>query len=250
MNGLTDAQNDMEKMDIIGNALTDYTLGNKEETLVVFSNLTDTDIIPVKHFFREWDEMPGIEQEALKLCRGNILDVGAAAGCHSLELQKRNKDAMAIDVSKGAVEVMKKRGIRHVRESDFFRITGQKFDTLLLLMNGIGICGTLDRLDEFFEQCKNLLNPGGQVLLDSSDILFMFEEEDGSVNINLNSNYYGEVEYRFAYKSETGPWFNWLFIDFDLLQEKAAQRGFNCEMVFEGPHYDYLARLTRNDQNL
>jgi SAM-dependent methyltransferase len=250
VNELTGLHNKTEDTDIFGKALIDYGLGYQGENLLVYSDLTDTDIIPVKHFFRQWSEMPEIEQEALKLCSGKILDVGAAAGCHSLELQKRNKDTIAIDVSKGAVEVMKKRGVRHVQESDFFRITEQKFDTLLLLMNGIGICGTLDRLDEFFEQCRNMLNPGGQILLDSSDILFMFEEEDGSVNINLNSNYYGEVEYRFGYKSETGPWFSWLFIDFDLLQEKAAQSGFNCEMVFEGPHYDYLARLTRNDQNL
>jgi SAM-dependent methyltransferase len=243
VNELTGMQDMVESDDILGKALTDYLLGSRGENLLVYSDLTDTDIIPVEHFFRRWNEMPEIEQEALKGCRGKILDIGAAAGCHSLELQKRNKDITAVDISKGAVEVMKKRGVRNAQESDFFRITGEKFDTLLLLMNGIGICGTLDRLDEFFEQCRNLLNPKGQILLDSSDILFMFEEEDGSVNINLNSNYYGEVEYRFGYKNETGQWFNWLFIDFDLLQEKAAQHNFACEMVFEGPHHDYLAML-------
>ncbi len=250
MNALTGCHTEAKNPDRFGKALIDYELGNKEENLLVYSDLTDTDIIPVKHFFRQWNEMPEIEQEAIKLCNGKILDVGAATGCHSLELQKRNQEVTSIDISHGAVKVMKKRGVNKVQQADFFRFAGQKFDTLLFLMNGIGMCGTLDKLSEFFEQCQILLNPGGQVLLDSSDILFMFEEEDGSVNINLNSNYYGEVEYRFAYKSETGPWFSWLFIDFDLLQEKASNHGFHCEMVFEGPHYDYLARLTRNDQNL
>lgn len=243
VNELTGTQDMIKSNDIIGKSLMDYQLGLHEEKLTVYSDLTDTDMIPVNHFFRGADEMPEIERKALGLCRGKILDVGAAAGCHSLELQKNNPDVTAIDVSSGAVKVMEMRGVKNPQEADFFELTDRKFDTLLLLMNGIGICGTLDNLDKFFLQCNKLLNPGGQILLDSSDILYMFEEENGSVNIDLNSNYYGEVEYRFGYKNQTGSWFKWLFIDFGLLQEKAAQHGFACEMIFEGPHYDYLARL-------
>lgn len=247
MNDLTERNSKGEDIDIFGKALEDYQLGIREGKLIVQSDLTDTDIIPVEYFFRVWDEMPAIEKEALKLCKGSVLDVGAAAGCHSLELQKKGFAVTAIDISRGAVEVMKKRGVKEVRQADFFQFTEMKFDTLLLLMNGIGICGILDRLSAFFEQCRNLLNPGGQILLDSSDILYMFEEKDGSVSINLNSNYYGEVEYRFKYKNESGPAFKWLFIDFSLLQEKAAQHGFACEIILEGPHYDYLAKLTKKN---
>ncbi len=245
MNDLTERYSKGEDTDIFGKALEDYQLGIRGGKLIVHSDLTDNDIFPVDQFYRKPDEMPEIEKKALKLCNGSVLDVGAAAGCHSLELQKKGLAVTAIDISKGAVEVMKKRGVKEVRQADFFKFSGRKFDTLLFLMNGIGICSNLSRLDEFFLQCKRLLNPGGQILLDSSDILYMFEEEDGSVSIDLNSNYYGEVEYRFEYKKESGPVFKWLFIDFGLLQEKAAQHGFGCEMIFEGPHYDYLAKLTK-----
>lgn len=233
---------DKADTDIVGQALKDYLSGAKNEKLTVYSDLTDPDEIPVTHFFRQWPEMPEIERAAVGLCRGSILDVGAAAGCHGLELQQRGKLVTAIDVSKGAVEVMQKRGVYLAEQADFFAYSG-KFDTLLLLMNGIGICGSLSGLDLFFRQCRKLLNPGGQVLLDSSDILYMYDGDDGSIAIDLNAGYYGEVEYQFAYKGRKGKTFRWLFVDFGLLSEKATEHGFTCELVAEGPHYDYLARL-------
>lgn len=244
MNGLTDrASYGKAEPDILGQALRDHLSGAEDERLVVYSDLVDPDEIPVSHFFRSWQDMPEIERQAIRLCRGKILDVGAAAGCHSLELQKRGMQVKAIDVSGGAVDVMKSRGVKDAEHADFFKTTG-KFDTLLLLMNGIGICGSTDRLDDFFKQCKNLLNSGGQVLLDSSDILYMYEEEDGSIAIDLNAGYYGEVEYRFGYKGRKGESFQWLFVDFGLLSDAAAEHGFKCDLVAEGPHYDYLSKLT------
>lgn len=243
MNGLTETHRpDGTEPDLVGQALRDYLSGARNEKLIVYSDLTEPDEIPVAHFFRQWPEMPEIEQKAIRLCRGNVLDVGAAAGCHSLELQKKGLKVLAIDVSKGAVDVMRKRGVRHVKKADFFRFTG-KFDTLLLLMNGIGICGSVGRLDDFFVHCKKLLNPGGQVLLDSSDILYMYEDDDGSISLDLNAGYYGEVEYQFGYKGRKGKPFRWLFADFGLLSDIASAHGFTCEWVAEGPHHDYLARI-------
>jgi len=230
--------------DIVGKALLDYLSGNQNAKLEVYSDISEDDQIPVKHFFRIRDEMPELEQKALDLCKGKVLDVGAAAGCHSLILQEKGLQVIAIDISAGAVEVMKKRGVKDVEQQDFFNLSNQKFDTILMLMNGIGICGNLDNLDKFFNQTRILLNPGGQVLLDSSNVLFMFEEEDGSVMIDLNSNYYGEVKYQFGYNYQKSAPFDWLFVDFDLLNDYAQKHGFECGLVAEGPHYDYLAVLT------
>ena len=245
MNGLTERrQQDKTNPDLLGQALQDYLSGAKNEELIVYSDLTDPDEIPVSHFFRSWDDMPEIERRAIRLCRGKTMDVGAAAGCHSLELQKIGMQVKAIDVSGGAVDVMKSRGVKHVERADFFTMKG-KFDTLLLLMNGIGICGSIGRLEDFFKQCKDLLNSGGQVLLDSSDILYMYEDDDGSTAIDLTAGYYGEVEYRFGYKGRLGGSFKWLFVDFGLLSDVAEDHGFKCELVAQGPHFDYLSRLTK-----
>ncbi len=226
-------------------ALLDYYHGKTDAKLRVYSSIADPDVIPVAYFFRTHPQMPDPEKHALGLCNGRILDVGAAAGCHSLALQQAGQTVVPVDISPGAVEVMHLRGLPQARLADFFTIGEETFDTLLLLMNGIGICGNLNGLDRFFEKADELLLPGGQILLDSSDVLYMYEEEDGSVLIDLNSGYYGEVEYRFGYGRRKGPAFGWLFVGFDILSEYAARHGFNCRLVLEGEHYDYLACLTK-----
>ena len=173
------------------------------------------------------------------------MDVGAGAGSHSLWLQERNHKVTAIDISEGAIDVMTKRGVEDVRKIDYFDFKDEKYDTLLLLMNGIGIIQTLDRLPVFFEKAKSLLNEKGIILLDSSNLIYLFMEEDGSAMINLNSDkYYGEVEYRMDFCNHHGIPFKWVFVDFETLKDVAEENGFKCEKVYEDDHYLYLAKLS------
>ena len=229
----------------MGHAIADYHEHGKAARLRVFSPMFDEDEIPVATLFRTRDEMPAIEQEALRVAHGHILDVGAGAGCHSLALQAMEKQVTAIDISPLAVATMRERGVKDVREQDFFTLQGQ-FDTILMLMNGIGIVGTLPHLDAFFMQVDKLLAPGGQLLCDSSDICYVFEDEDGIIDLTGIEGYYGELTYQMQYKSVKGEPFSWLFIDPETLREQAVQHGFHCDVLVRGPHYDYLARLTRH----
>ena len=201
-----------ENQDPMGHAIADYHATGRAARLRVLSLKFDEDEIPVPMLFRQFDEMPAIEQEALQAANGHILDVGAGAGCHSLALQAMEKRVTAIDISPLAVATMRQRGVHDVREQDFFTLDGQ-FDTILMLMNGIGIVGTLSRMDAFFMQVDHLLAPGGQVLCDSSDLCFLYEDEDGIIDL-------------------TG-------------REQAAAHGYHCDILVRGEHYDYLARLTR-----
>jgi SAM-dependent methyltransferase len=229
--------------DPVGAAIQDYLAGNKDAKIVVESNLTEDDEIAVGYLFRTPDEMPELELLALENSRGAVLDVGAGAGCHSLALQERGGNVTALDISEGAVEAMRQQGIQQVLQQDVFSLQGQRFDTLLLLMNGIGIAGDLQGLEQLLEHAKTLLNPGGQILLESSDILYMFEEEDGSVLLDLNAGYYGEVRYNMRYKDhETGE-FKWLFIDPAILEDYATTLGYTFELLYEGEYGNYLARL-------
>ena len=139
---------------------------------------------------------------------------------------------------------MSERGVRNVREQNFFTIDGQ-YDNILMLMNGIGIVGTMERMPEFFRHLDNILAPGGQVLCDSSDISYVFEDEDGIVEYPDTVGYYGELSFRMQYKDTIGEPFDWLYIDADTLKEQAARNGYNVEVVAEGEHYDYLARITK-----
>lgn len=236
-----------KEKDPMGAAIADYWKNGVAGRLRVFSPDFDEDEIPVSTLFREVDEMPVIEQEALRLADGRILDVGAGAGCHAIALQNMGKDVTAIDISPLSIDVIAERGVRKFLLKDFFELNAEesgKFNTILFLMNGIGIAGSIDTLPKFFEKIKNLLADDGCVLLDSSDIRYVFENEDGSLDINLDDNYYGELEYQMQYKRVKGDPFPWLYIDFATLQGYAEDNGLKAELIVEGEHYDYLAKLT------
>ncbi len=228
----------------MGRAIADYQKTGTADRLRVFSPMFDEDEIPVTTLFRNYEDMSEIERKALDMAKGKTLDVGAGAGCHSLVLQKRGIDVTAIDISPLSVETMKERGIRKVLEQDFFTLEGQ-YDTILMLMNGIGIVGTLERLPEFFQHLDMILAPGGQVLCDSTDISYVFEDEDGIIELPDDTGYYGEISFRMQYKDTIGEPFDWLYIDADTLRQKAERSGYVVEILVEGEHYDYLARITK-----
>lgn len=229
--------------DPFGAAINDYFLHGEAPDLLVDSNYTEDESIPVSWFFRKENEMPKIERTALELCRGTILDVGAAAGCHTLALQNRNMDVTALERSLLAAEVMRKRGVEKIIHNDIFLHNNKQYDTLLLLMNGTGIGGNVNGLRKLLAHLKSLLTPNGQILIDSSDIRYLFEEEDGSLWIDLNNTaYYGEMQYEVSYKRHKSS-FDWLFIDFDRLKEVADETGLSCRRVETGPNFDYLAQL-------
>ena len=233
-----------KEKDPMGRAISDFFHTGKAGKLRVLSSMFYEDEIPVPTLFRTYDDMPVQEQQAIALCRGRVLDVGAGSGCHSIILKERGMEVVAIDISELSIEVMKERGI-DARNINFFDETfGEKFDTLLFAMNGIGIVGKVDNLGDFFRSAKRLLAPGGQLLLDSSDIKYVFMDEDGGMDIDLAAGYYGEIDYKMRYKNITGEPFDWLYIDFDTLSMYAEEHGFNCEKCIDGEHYDYLARIT------
>jgi len=237
-----------QSKDQLGTAMLDYLNGNHEENITVKSSITEDDIIPVNYLFRDFDEMPEVEQRALLLCKGRVLDVGAGSGSHSLYLQNRNFNVTGLDISENACVCCKQRGVTDIVNSNFFSyLPDTKFDTLLMMMNGIGFAGSVANLELFFRKAKQLLAPGGQILLDSSDIKYMFDDDDYEIIEIFNSEdepYYGEVTYLMQYKNTIGKPFRWLFIDPDLLKEKAEQYGFKFIKIIDGSNYDYLARLS------
>lgn len=231
--------------DPMGAAIADYFRHHRADRLRVFSSQFDEDEIPVKELFRDMRSMPILERTALQMATGRILDVGAGSGCHTLALQELKKDVCAIDISPLSVEVMKQRGVNDSRLINLFDENfTETFDTVLMLMNGSGIIGKLNNMPIFFQRMKRMLRPGGYILMDSSDLRYLFEEEDGSMVIDLAGDYYGEIDFQMQYKNVKGELFDWLYIDFQTLSLYASECGFKAELVKEGKHYDYLAKLS------
>ena len=230
----------------MGTAIADYYKQGKAAKLRVFSSQFEEDEIPVAQLFRSYEQMPPLEQKALQLAQGKILDCGAGSGCHALALQAMGKEVQAIDISPLSVETMRLRGVKQAYQVNLFDENYvEQFDTILLLMNGSGIIGKLANMSAFFNKMKQLLTSDGCIYMDSSDLRYLFEDEDGSFLIDLADDYYGEIDFQMQYKQIKGEPFDWLYIDFQTLSLYAAQNGFTAELIQEGEHYDYLARLKR-----
>ncbi len=229
--------------DLFGNALLDCQNGNYTEDIITSTSISDEDILPLPYLFRDFEDMPKLEKKALKLAKGLILDVGCGAGSHSLYLQEKGFKVKAIDISKGATEVSKKRGVINAVERGILDESGT-FDTILLLMNGTGIFQQMSMVSKHLLHLKNLLKTNGQILIDSSDIKYMFEDKDGGFWIDTNANYYGELDYFLSYKGEKEVPMKWLYLDFNTLLTACISVGLKCELVLEGEHFDYLARIT------
>jgi len=236
----------IEKQDPFGRAVKDYysSFFNWRK-IVVSSSVTGVEKINPSYLFRTFKKMPYLEKKALEHCRGKILDVGACAGSHSLYLQKQGFDITALDQSVGCCETMRMRGLKKVICEDFYNYQGETYDTLLFLMNGIGIAGTLDGLKKFLDHCSALLNTGGQILFDSSDIDFIYYEKDGSRWFDLNQRYYGEIRYKLSYREHESDFFDWLFVDAETIEKIADETGFSFNILAEGIHYDYLGYLKK-----
>lgn len=234
-----------DKLDILGTALKDFFNEGKSSELMICGEDMEEDIMDVAYYFRPFDEMPEIEKEALTICKGKVLDVGAGAGSHSLYLQKNNLLTTAIDISPGAVEVMKQRGVLNAVCNDINYLEGAKFDTILLLMNGIGISGKLKSLKGFIEKLFSILSSDGQVIFDSTDLRYLFMEDDGSLWIDLSAKYYGELVFNYCYKGKQGKPFPWLYIDEDTMKNVCTELGINMEVIYRADDFHYLGKLYR-----
>ena len=231
--------------DLFGKAILDYQTNSSPENIITSTSISDEDEMEVAYLFRSFDEMPTLEQKALQLAKGRTLEVGCGAGSHGLYLQnERNLDVHSIDISKNAIEACTLRGLKNAQAVDVLNIENEKYDTILLLMNGTGIFETLQKTPIYLQKLKSLLHPKGQILIDSSDIIYMFDEDEDGGKWIPSDKYYGELTFSLQYKKEKEVDFPWLYMDYNTLQNAAIANGLHCQIVLEGDHFDYLAQLT------
>ena len=233
-----------KEQDPMGQAIYNFFHHRDETSVKVNTNITEGEELPVPYLFRKYDEMPLLEKMAMSLVKGKVLDVGAGSGAHSLHLQAEGFDVTSIDISELSCEVMKEQGLKKVVCNDIWTFESEPFDTILFMMNGIGLVKNLKGLDLFFQYIKKFVNPDGQILMDSSDIKYMFEDDEGGFLIDQNKEYYGALEYSLAYKNYKANPFPWLFIDFERLRASANKTGWKVELIYEDDHFHYLSKWT------
>ncbi|MEP4535534.1 MAG: class I SAM-dependent methyltransferase [Cyclobacteriaceae bacterium] len=225
--------------DLHGKAILDFYKGNEAATLTLHNSYGEPEEMPVEVFFREEEDFSTLEHLALIECQGKILDLGSGAGAHALVLQSQGKDVTALENSAGCLEVMRHSGVEKVVHQDFYKHS-KKYDTVLVLMNGIGLAGKLEQLPSFFEKLSSLLTPTGQILIDSSDISYLYED-----GLQKPAGYYGEVRYRYEYLKEKGDWFDWVYVDPQSLIGIVEKLDLTIEILHTDENDQYLARISQ-----
>lgn len=234
--------------DLLGEALLDFFNGNYSEDILTETSISEEDLLPLPYLFRSYAEMPPLEQKALNRATGKVLDVGCGAGSHSLYLQEQGFEVLAIDVSEGAVKVAQLRGVEKTQHIALLHLTAanhseERFDTILLLMNGTGIFQKMDQVSNYLKHLKSLLTPDGQILIDSSDLQYMYDTtEEGGIIVPAD-HYYGELEFILKYKGMESEKFPWLYIDEGRFQNLCEQNGLHYKVLARGDNFDYLAQL-------
>jgi SAM-dependent methyltransferase len=232
----------------LGRALLDYHQGDTSAQITVESNLWENELTPVEEFYRpEAVALPEIEWRALRLCRGRVLDLGAGAGRHAVELQKLGFDVTAVDILPEAVAIMKDRGVTDARHGDLGAVSGDHFDTILLLMHGVGLVGTLEGLAEFLDRVQGILGTGGRIIFDSANLgaVLPSREEEHRSRVDGTDRYFGEVTFRLNYNGWQGAAYPWLFLDSKTLAARSKRSGFCMTVAVQGSRGAYLARLER-----
>lgn len=221
----------------LDDALRAYRAGATSATVAVRTDVGSLEEMPVAHFFRSPGEMGPVEASALELAGGRILDLGAGPGAHALPLIRRGLDVTAVEILPEARRALSEGGVTDVRAGLDEIGEGERFDTVLALMNGLGLCGTLEGLAPFLARVAGVLAEGGQILADSTDPRTWDDPDDG--------RYPGEVHMQLGFGGRWGEPFPFLFADADTLRTLAGAEGLDVGVTASEPDGRYLARITR-----
>jgi SAM-dependent methyltransferase len=221
-----------------------YHDGDAGATVVAYDDY-ERDEIPVAYFFRGPDQFAPYEQLALGLCHGRVLDVGAGSGCHSLVLQERGLPVTAIEILPEIVEILHARGVRDARVATWKDLAPEPYDTVLIMMNGIGLAGSLEALPDFLRTIARLLSEGGQVITDSTDVRVSMDPGAAGRLERRDGRYIGDLHFQLEYEGRKGAPFSQLYCDLETLTVTAAREGWRTDVVSPPDEFGhYLVRLT------
>jgi SAM-dependent methyltransferase len=226
----------MSSPDIIGDALKSFHYHKDSTPLIVNTNYGDAEEMLPQSLYREKDAIPDYEWVMVDQARGKTLDIGAGCGSHSLLLQEKVLEVVAVEISSGAAEIARLRGVINIKNEDFKNYQHEKFDTITMVMNGIGVVGSLKGFTDSLQKFKTMLNPGGQLLFDTTDISYLGRK-------TTSSEYFGEVSFQFEYKGSKGAWFNWLYLDITTLRSVCNSHGWKMQIIYQDEEDHFVMKL-------
>ncbi len=225
--------------DVLGSAIDAYFLNSDDTPIRVFINKNEEPEMYPSVFFRSYKNMLKYEKISLRECKGRVLDLGCGAGCHALYLQKKGVEITAVEISKKSAKVAAARGVEKVINEDWRNLSLKNFDTVLVLMNGMGLAESPAELKLMFKKLKSFLSKNGSILIDSTDVTYA--KADWPL---LDSEYFGKVQFELKYKGKT-QCFPWLFVDFETALKTAKSVKLNVEVLEKARNGHFLLRLSK-----
>jgi SAM-dependent methyltransferase len=191
---------------------------------------------------------PDHDHRALSRVRGRVLDIGVGAGRIALELQRRGVPVTGLDVSAGAVEVCRRRGVRDLvlaTVDEHAAVAGPTYDTFLLLGNNLGLIGGADRAPAFLGALAAVARPGAQVIAHGTD---PYNTTD-PVHIayhrrnRARGRLGGQLRLRVRYRELATEWFDYLVCSVDELRALVDGTAWRIADIDDADAPYYLATL-------
>lgn len=221
-----------EEDDAFGQALLDQLEGRggfeiieREDGFVWVSS-------PIADYFYHHPLWPSEQKRAMQHVRGRVLDIGCGAGSHSLYLQgKKDVDVVGIDVSPGAVEVCRRRGVRDVRQLSIAQVNASlgTFETILMLGNNFGLLENAESARRTLTRFLALTSPKARIIAESLDP-YRTDDPCHLVYHDLNrrrGRLPGQVRVRIRYKRLKTRWFDYLFVSKEEMEDLVAGTGWH-----------------------
>lgn len=205
------------------------------------------DVENPKIYFSEFRDWPDVEKKLMKFVGGKVLDVGAGAGRHALYLQSRGHKVIAIDVSPGAVKVMKRRGVKDARVMDFWkaRFPKNSFDTVLVMFNNLALGASYSGMEKMLKMFHRIAKPGGRLVgnlfdpVGTKDPVHLRYHE---IN-KKRGKPIGWIRVRFDYKGKKSKWFVLLLLTHRQFVSIAEKSGWKIVKVIRSKNkinYGYV----------
>lgn len=229
--------------DAFGSALLDQ-LDGKRGT-VIYER--DDGYVEIDHgdYFDDWSER---DTWAVERLRGRVLDIGAGAGRVTSVIAERGLEVVALDVSAGAVEVCRRRGIENVLHGTIDDFRGsQLFDSFLVLGNNLGLIGSPDGAKRFFASLTRLAQPGA-VLVGGCLDPYQTDNPDHLAYHELNQargRMPGQVTLRTRYKRLATEWFDLLWVTLDELSRLSESCGWRVIDTLPGMVYAVVLEMVQ-----
>ena len=239
-----------DHQDAFGHGVYDYFSGQVDTAEIIERDdgYIDTSGGPNAYFW-EYKNWPLVEKKAMRFARGKVLDIGSGAGRHSLYLQAKGLDVLAIDNSPLAVEVCKLRGLKNAQVVPINQINSRLgiFDTVLMLGNNFGLFGSFSGAKRLLKRLIKITSENGRIIAQSNN---MYRTKDPAhlsyQKLNRKrGRMAGQVRIRVRYKKYATPYFDYLMVSKEEMENILEGTGWKVNKFIESDGPVYIAIIDK-----